>query len=71
MGSALSGKAADLHSNIIALLLSPSLCQLLNAAVNKSHIGCLETKFLHMVLKIGFSHFHLEKENYRFGNQHH
>lgn len=71
MGFALSGKAADLHSNIVALLLGPSLCQLLNAAVNKSHIGCLETKFLHVVLKKGFSHFHLEKENYRFGHQHH
>lgn len=71
MGFALSRKAADLHSNIVALLLGPSLCQLLNAAMNKSHIGCLETKFLHVVLKIGFSYFHLEKENYRFGHQHH
>lgn len=51
-----------LHNDIIALTLEPSLCQLLNAAMKKSHIGCLETKLFRVVVKIGFGHFHLEKE---------
>lgn len=57
-----------LHNDIIALLLDPGLCQHLNLAVKKSHIGCLETELFRVVLKIGLSHFHLEKEKYGCGN---
>lgn len=49
-----------LHNDIIALLLDPGLCQHLNLAVKKSHIGCLETKLFRVVLKIGLSYFHLD-----------
>ena len=52
---------ADLHNNIITLILDSSLFQLFYVAMNKIHIGCLEPIFFHVIFNVLVSYFHLQE----------
>lgn len=51
-----------LHYYIKRALFKPCLCQGFNVALNKSDIGRLVAKLLHVVVQVPPSHFKLESK---------
>lgn len=62
MGYVHNSKDIDLHHNIVTLILDSGLSQLLYVAMNKSHIGCPEAIFFHVIVNVLVSHFYLKEQ---------
>lgn len=50
-----------LHDDVVGVLLQTRLCEGLNVAVDKIHIGLLEAKLFHVVVHMLIGHFELHK----------